>query len=39
VEGKVNPAAAWYYPHPKEAAREIEGYIAFWNGVEVRKVQ
>jgi uncharacterized protein (DUF427 family) len=39
VEGKVNPAAAWYYPHPKAAAREIEVYIAFWNGVEVRKVQ
>lgn len=37
VDGKVNPAAAWYYPQPKEAAREIKGYVAFWQGVEVSK--
>ena len=35
VEGKVNPNAAWYYPTPSAAASEIEGYIAFWKGVEV----
>ena len=35
VEGKVNPSAAWVYPEPKEAAKEIKGYIAFWKGVEV----
>lgn len=36
VDGEVNPGAAWYYPEPKPAAREIAGYFAFWRGVEVR---
>jgi uncharacterized protein (DUF427 family) len=36
VDGEVNPAAAWFYPEPKPAAREIAGYVAFWRGVEVR---
>jgi uncharacterized protein (DUF427 family) len=36
VGGAVNPAAAWYYPEPKPAAREIAGRVAFWQGVEVR---
>jgi len=35
VDGKVNSAAAWYYPAPKEAAREIQGRIAFWKGVKI----
>jgi uncharacterized protein (DUF427 family) len=35
VEGKSNPNAAWYYPAPKDAAKEIAGYIAFWKGVRV----
>lgn len=35
VEGKVNPDAAWYYPETKEAAKAIEGRVAFWKGVEV----
>jgi uncharacterized protein (DUF427 family) len=35
VEGKSNPNAAWYYPTPKDAAKEIAGYIAFWKGVQV----
>jgi len=34
--GQTNRDAAWYYPEPKEAAKEIAGYIAFWKGVEVR---
>ena len=37
VDGKVNTDAAWYYPEPKEAARQISGYIAFWRGVSVEK--
>jgi uncharacterized protein (DUF427 family) len=37
VEGKLNKDAAWYYPDPKEAAKEIKGYVAFWKGVEVVK--
>lgn len=35
VEGQVNKDAAWYYPEPKEAARQITGYVAFWRGVQV----
>ena len=35
VDGAVNTAAAWYYPQPKDAARAIAGYIAFWKGVRV----
>lgn len=37
VDGQRNPDAAWYYPRTKEAAREIEGWFAFWRGVEVRE--
>ncbi|WP_298407120.1 DUF427 domain-containing protein [uncultured Chloroflexus sp.] len=35
VNGEVNRDAAWYYPAPKEAAKQIAGYIAFWRGVKV----
>lgn len=35
VDGSVNTRAAWYYPSPKPAAREIAGHVAFWKGVEV----
>ena len=35
VEKEDNEDAAWYYPSPKEAAREITNHIAFWRGVEV----
>ena len=35
VNGAVNPNAAWYYPTPSEAAREITDRIAFWKGVTV----
>lgn len=35
VDGQVNKDAAWYYPTTKEAAKNIEGYIAFWRGVKV----
>lgn len=35
VEGVVNRDAAWYYPTPKDAARQIAGYIAFWRGVKI----
>jgi uncharacterized protein (DUF427 family) len=36
VDGEVNADAAWYYPKTKDAAKHIEGYIAFWRGVEVQ---
>ncbi len=35
VGGQVNKDAAWYYPTPKDAAKNIAGYIAFWKGVKV----
>ena len=35
IDGKENPDAAWFYPEPKEAAKEIRYHIAFWHGVEV----
>jgi uncharacterized protein (DUF427 family) len=37
VEGQENPDAAWYYPDPKPAARNIKHRIAFWRGVEISK--
>ncbi len=30
-----NTDAAWFYPSPKDAAKEIAGYVAFWKGVRV----
>jgi uncharacterized protein (DUF427 family) len=33
--GKVNRDAAWYYPEPKEAAKQVKNYVAFWRGVKV----
>jgi uncharacterized protein (DUF427 family) len=30
-----NPDAAFYYPEPSKAARQIDGRIAFWRGVQV----
>jgi uncharacterized protein (DUF427 family) len=35
VGGKRNPNAAWTYPEPSPAARQIAGRIAFWKGVRV----
>jgi len=35
VNGAPNADAAWYYPNPKDAAKEIAHYVAFWKGVTV----
>jgi uncharacterized protein (DUF427 family) len=35
VDGAENADAAWYYPQPKDAAKQIKDYVAFWKGVEV----
>ena len=35
VDGQVNTDAAWVYPTPKDAAKEIAGHVAFWKGVTV----
>lgn len=36
VAGQTNPDAAWYYPEPKEAAKDIQDHVAFWRGVDIR---
>ena len=33
--GKTNKDVAWYYPSAKPMAKKIEGYVAFWKGVEI----
>jgi uncharacterized protein (DUF427 family) len=35
VDGQVNQDAVWYYPEPKDAAKEITDRVAFWHGVTV----
>ena len=37
VNGKTNENAAWFYPEPSDAAKNIKDHVAFWNGVEVTK--
>jgi uncharacterized protein (DUF427 family) len=35
VDGHTNKDAAWYYPAPEPAAKNIKSYVAFWNGVTI----
>ncbi|ALJ00997.1 DUF427 domain-containing protein [Rufibacter tibetensis] len=35
VNGERNKDAAWYYPEPKDAVKQIKNRVAFWKGVEV----
>ena len=35
VNDETNKDAAWYYPDTKPDAKNIEGYVAFWKGVEI----
>jgi uncharacterized protein (DUF427 family) len=35
VAGETNEGAAWYYPSAKEKAKDIEGMVAFWRGVQI----
>jgi uncharacterized protein (DUF427 family) len=37
VGDEVNRDAAWYYPTPKDAAKQITGFVAFWKGVQVSR--
>jgi uncharacterized protein (DUF427 family) len=34
VGGETNPDAVWYYPTPKDAAKQITDRVAFWKGVK-----
>ena len=36
VDGHINKDAAWYYPEPKDAAKQIKNYVAFWKGVKIK---
>jgi uncharacterized protein (DUF427 family) len=36
VNGQKNENAAWYYPNPKDAAKNIKDHVAFWRGVQVQ---
>ena len=35
VGSDLNKDAAWFYPTTKQAAKNIEGRVAFWKGVTV----
>jgi uncharacterized protein (DUF427 family) len=35
VDGDRAADAAWFYPEPKDAAKEIKDRFAFWKGVVV----
>src|SRR5271167_2764893 len=35
VNGERNADAAWYYPEPSDAARQIKDHGAFWRGVQI----
>ena len=37
VDGQENRDAAWYYPEPMDAAKNITGHVAFWKGVQVER--
>ncbi len=36
VGDSVNKDAAWVYRTPKDAAKQIANYVAFWKGIEVQ---
>ncbi|HVN09598.1 MAG TPA: DUF427 domain-containing protein [Patescibacteria group bacterium] len=35
VNGERNADAAWYYPEPSDAAKQIKNHVAFWRGVRI----
>jgi uncharacterized protein (DUF427 family) len=37
VNDEINKDAAWSYPNPKEKAKHIRGYVAFWRGVQIEQ--
>jgi uncharacterized protein (DUF427 family) len=37
VDGKVNKDAAWYYPAPKDEAKNLTDFVAFWRGVKIER--
>jgi uncharacterized protein (DUF427 family) len=37
VNGETTENAAWSYKEPKDGAKEIKNYVAFWKNVSVEK--
>ena len=37
VGDATNSDAGWYYPDASEAARDIQGHVAFWRGVTIEQ--
>ena len=37
VDGETKRDGAWYYPATTDAAKAVEGWVAFWNGVAVER--
>ncbi len=37
VNGETNDNAAWYYPYPKEAAKNIKDHVAFYGSVTIEE--
>ena len=37
VDGETVEDAAWVYPEPSDAAKQIKGYFAFWKDIQVTK--
>jgi uncharacterized protein (DUF427 family) len=37
VSNERHKDAAWYYVTPKDAAKQIKGFVAFWKGVSVTR--
>jgi len=37
VKQDINKDAAWYYPDPKPAAKQIKNFIAFWKGIIIQE--
>ena len=35
VNGQTNHSGAWFYPRTSNDAKKIEGYVAFWRGIQV----
>ena len=35
VGGQENRDAAWFYPAPKDAAKQLKDHVAFWKGVTI----
>ena len=35
VDGATNADALWFYPEPKDAAKQITDRVAFWKGVDI----